>query len=67
VRQGVLRLPRGSALEAKSLLAVVYGAMLIARVSGDAAAFAAVVGDAIVRLKVAAPAPTVKKARKRPQ
>ncbi|WP_051749059.1 TetR/AcrR family transcriptional regulator [Nevskia soli] len=67
VRQGALRLPRDSALEAKSLLAVVYGAMLTAHVSRDAAAFAAVVGDAIGRLKAAAPTPSVKKARKRPR
>jgi len=42
---------------------VVYGAMLAARVSGDATAFADVVGDAIGRLKAAVPAHTVKKAR----
>ena len=67
VRQGALRLPRSLALEAKSLLAVVYGAMLAARVSGDATAFADVVGDAIGRLKAAAPAHTLKKARMRAQ
>ena len=57
VRQGSLQPGRGVVPEAKSLLAVVYGAMLVARVSGDAVAFAAVVGDAIGRLKAAAAAP----------
>ncbi len=65
VRQGALRLPRSPALEAKSLLAVVYGAMLAARVSGDATAFGVVVGDAIARLKTVAPAHAARKARVR--
>lgn len=56
VQQGTLRLPRSSMLEAQSLLSLVHGAMLAARVFGDAAAFRAVVGDALTRLKVAAPA-----------
>jgi TetR/AcrR family transcriptional repressor of nem operon len=51
-RQGSLHPGRGPALEAKSLLAVVYGAMLAARIFGDAKAFAAVVDEAIGRLKV---------------
>ena len=66
-RQGALRLPRSPALEAKSLLAVVYGAMLAARVSGDATAFGVVVGDAIGHLKTVAPAHSAKKARVRAQ
>ena len=53
VRQGTLRLSRSAALEAKSFLSLVHGAMLDARVFGDAAAFDAVMGDAIGRLKVA--------------
>lgn len=65
VRQGTLRLSSSTALEAKSLLATVYGAMLAARVFGDAAAFGAVVSDAIGRLKVSAPALAAKKARRR--
>jgi TetR/AcrR family transcriptional regulator, transcriptional repressor for nem operon len=65
VVQGALYVPRGAALEAKSLFATVYGAMLVARVFGDAAAFGAVVGDAIGRLKVAAPEHVVKKAPSR--
>jgi TetR/AcrR family transcriptional regulator, transcriptional repressor for nem operon len=65
VRQGTLHLPGGSALEAKSLLAVVYGAMLAARIFGDAAAFSAVVGDAIGRLKVDASSHADKKEHKR--
>ena len=52
-------------MEAKSLLATVYGAMLAARVFGDATVFGAVVSGAIGRLKVAAPVPAVKKTRKR--
>lgn len=54
-RQGSLQLRRSPALEAKSLLALVYGALLAARIFGDATAFAAVVGDGIGRLKVTAP------------
>jgi TetR/AcrR family transcriptional repressor of nem operon len=65
--QGTLRLSRSAALEAKSLFAMVYGAMLSARVFGDAAAFGAVVGEAIGRLKVTPPAHAVKKARMRAQ
>ena len=65
VRQGTLRLSSSAAMEAKSLLATVYGAMLAARVFGDATAFGAVVSGAIGRLKVAAPVPAVKKTRKR--
>lgn len=53
VRQGMLRLTRSAALEAKSFLSLVHGAMLDARVFGDAAAFDAVMGDAIGRLKIA--------------
>jgi len=56
VRHGTLRLARGAALEAKSFLSLVHGAMLEARVFGDAASFKVVMGDAIGRLKVAAPA-----------
>lgn len=67
VQQGALRLQRSPALEAKSLFAVVYGAMLAARVSGDATAFGVVVGDAIGRLKTAAPAHAIKKVRVRAQ
>ena len=52
VRQGTLRLSLSAALEAKSFLSLVHGAMLDARVFGDAAAFDAVMGDAIGRLKV---------------
>ena len=65
VRQGSLHPGRGPVLEAKSLLAVVYGAMLVARIFGDAPAFAAVVGDAIGRLKLVAPAHAAKKTRVR--
>lgn len=54
VQQGALHLPRGADLEAKSLLSMVHGAMLAARVFGDADAFAAVVGDAVGRLKAPA-------------
>ena len=50
-RQGELCLTRSAELEAKSLFAVVYGAMLAARVFGDADAFGAVTGDAIACLK----------------
>lgn len=67
VRQGTLHPGHGPTLEAKSLLAVIYGAMLVARIFGDAAAFAAVAGDAIGRLKVAAQARTAKKTRMRAQ
>lgn len=63
VRQGSLHAGRGAALEAKALLAAVYGAMLVARVSGDARAFAAVVGEAIGRLKTGAPAASAAKPR----
>jgi len=52
VRQGTLHLSRGAALEAKSFLSLVHGAMLDGRVFGDAAAFDAVMGDAIGRLRV---------------
>jgi TetR/AcrR family transcriptional repressor of nem operon len=50
VRDGALHLARDAALEAKALLSVMHGAMLAARVFGDADAFRAVVGDAIARL-----------------
>ena len=52
VSQGELRLARSVQLEAKSLFAVVYGAMLAARVFGDADAFGAVTGEATAWLKL---------------
>lgn len=51
VGQGALVAARDVALEAKAFLAAVHGAMLDARVFGDAAMFAAVVGEAIGRLR----------------
>jgi TetR/AcrR family transcriptional repressor of nem operon len=51
VAQQALVVSRDVALEARSFLGVVHGAMLDARVFGDAATFAAVVGDAIGRLQ----------------
>ncbi|MDE0855364.1 MAG: TetR/AcrR family transcriptional regulator [Nevskia sp.] len=66
-RQGTLQRGRGPALEAKSLLAVVYGAMLAARIFGDAKAFAAVVGEAIGRLKTSAATSTRAAGKKRAQ
>jgi len=47
---GQLRLPRGAAAEAESFMASAHGAMLSARVYGDADVFARIVGDAIDRL-----------------
>lgn len=49
--QGMLTLRRGAVAEAESLMAGVHGAMLSARVYGDADVFAAIVGDAFERLK----------------
>lgn len=54
--QGSISLNRSPVLEAKSLFSVVYGAMLAARVFGDAAAFGAVTADAISSFKVESPA-----------
>lgn len=51
--RGELHLPRGAVLEAQSFLSLLHGAMLAARVFGDAAAFGAVMGDAIGRLRSA--------------
>jgi len=48
--QGQLRLPRGAAFEAESFMASAHGAMLSARVYGDADIFARIVGAAIDRL-----------------
>jgi TetR/AcrR family transcriptional repressor of nem operon len=48
--QGQLRLPRGAAFEAESFMASAHGAMLSARVYGDADVFARIVGAAIDRL-----------------
>jgi TetR/AcrR family transcriptional repressor of nem operon len=47
---GQMRLPRGAAAEAESFVASAHGAMLSARVYGDADVFARIVGDAIERL-----------------
>jgi TetR/AcrR family transcriptional repressor of nem operon len=49
--QGQLLLPRGAAVEAESFMASAHGAMLSARVYGDADVFARIVGDAIDRLR----------------
>jgi len=49
-REGKLVLPRGAAAEAEAFMASVHGAMLSARVYGEADVFAGVVGDAIGRL-----------------
>ena len=49
---GQLILPRGAAVEAESFMASAHGAMLSARVFGDADVFARIVGDAIDRLLV---------------
>jgi TetR/AcrR family transcriptional repressor of nem operon len=48
--QGQLVLPRGAAVEAESFMASAHGAMLSARVYGDADVFARIVGGAIDRL-----------------
>lgn len=48
--QGQLVLPRGAAQEAESFMASAHGAMLSARVYGQADVFARIVGDAINRL-----------------
>lgn len=48
--QGQLVLRRGAAAEAESFMASAHGAMLSARVYGEADVFAGVVGDAIDRL-----------------
>ena len=48
--QGKLVLPRGAAADAESFMASAHGAMLSARVYGDADVFARIVGDAIDRL-----------------
>jgi len=48
--EGKLLLPRGAAAEAEAFMASVHGAMLSARVYGEADVFASVVGDAIGRL-----------------
>ncbi|WP_373989573.1 TetR/AcrR family transcriptional regulator [Duganella sp. BuS-21] len=48
--QGRLSLPRGAAFEAESFMASAHGAMLSARVYGDADVFARIVGAAIDRL-----------------
>jgi TetR/AcrR family transcriptional repressor of nem operon len=48
--QGQLALPRGAAFEAESFMASAHGAMLSARVYGDADVFARIVGAAIDRL-----------------
>lgn len=48
--QGQLRLPRGAVVEAESFMASAHGAMLSARVYGNADVFARIVGDAIDRL-----------------
>ena len=53
---GSVSLNRSPVLEAKSLFSVVYGAMLAARVFGDAAAFGTVTADAISSFKVESPA-----------
>ncbi|MEH6438080.1 TetR/AcrR family transcriptional regulator [Massilia sp. DD77] len=50
--RGVLALPRGAQAEAESFMASVHGAMLSARVYGDAEVFAGVMGDAIGRLRI---------------
>jgi TetR/AcrR family transcriptional repressor of nem operon len=50
--QGQLRLPRGAAVEAESFMASAHGAMLSARVYGDADVFARIAGEAIDRLRV---------------
>jgi TetR/AcrR family transcriptional repressor of nem operon len=51
--QGRLVLRRDAAAEAEFFMACVHGAMLSARVYGEVAVFAGVVGDAIDRLTVA--------------
>lgn len=48
--QGQLVLPRGAAVEAESFMANAHGAMLSARVYGDADVFARIAGGAIDRL-----------------
>lgn len=48
--EGKLLLPRGAVAEAEGFMASVHGAMLSARVYGEADVFASVVGDAIGRL-----------------
>jgi TetR/AcrR family transcriptional repressor of nem operon len=50
-KQGLLALPRGAAAEAESFMASTHGAMLSARVYGEADVFAGTVGEAIDRLK----------------
>ncbi|MRW84483.1 TetR family transcriptional regulator [Pseudoduganella sp. FT26W] len=50
--QGQLVLPRGAAVEAESFMASAHGAMLSARVFGDADVFVRIVGEAIDRLLV---------------
>jgi len=51
VAQGRFRLARGAAAEAESFMASTHGAMLSARVYGDADLFARIVGDAVERLQ----------------
>jgi TetR/AcrR family transcriptional repressor of nem operon len=51
VAQGRLRLARGAVAEAESFMASVHGAMLSARVYGDADVFARIASDAIGRLQ----------------
>jgi TetR/AcrR family transcriptional repressor of nem operon len=48
--QGCLAVPRGAADEAESFMASAHGAMLSARVHGNAGVFALIMGDAIDRL-----------------
>jgi TetR/AcrR family transcriptional repressor of nem operon len=50
---GQMVLPRGAAAEAESFMASAHGAMLSARVYGEADVFAGIVGGAIDRLSVA--------------
>jgi TetR/AcrR family transcriptional repressor of nem operon len=51
--QGQLHLPRGAQVEAESFMASAHGAMLSARVYGDADVYARIVGGTIDRLRAA--------------
>ena len=48
--EGLMVLPRGAAAEAESFMASAHGAMLSARVYGEADVFAGIVGEHIDRL-----------------
>jgi TetR/AcrR family transcriptional repressor of nem operon len=53
VKAGVIRLESSAATEAQTLMAIVHGAMLSARASGDCAVFKLVTGAALKRISAA--------------